>query len=383
MLRSLNRELVAELLQRREGPCLSFFVPTRRVGLSADPGSIHLKNLVRDAENLLERSGASPQGATSLLAPVRALLDDPAFWRAQGEGLAIFIAPGHLWTVRLAVAPRAEVQAGSRFALASLLPMLPPAERFYVLALSLKRPRFLEVTPGETRRLGLPDLPEGIDQALGYDQYYSELQAHSGGPRSLGRAGSIVHGHGDSDEEGQEKDILRYFRIVAEALAARFDPEAPIVLAAVQEHLPLFRQAAGDLPVLSAAVPGSPDWVTDGELALRAYALVRERAAELREEALSRYRELAGSRTCDAAEGVIRAAGEGRVETLFFVPGTHRWGTFEPQASRSEIHEAPLPGDDELVNLAVTMALVRGGQVFPVPEECSPGHAPLAAILRY
>jgi hypothetical protein len=381
MLRTLNRELVHELLESREGPCLSFFVPTRPVGSSGDRGPIHLRNLLRRAEEDLERAGLTSATAP-LLVPVRALLDDPAFWREQGGGLALFVSPQRLWAVKLAASPEAEVLAGSRFALAPLLPLLSPVERYYVLALSLERPRVLEVTPEGSRRLALPGLPEGIDRALGYDQYYSELQVHSGGPRGLGGAGSIVHGHGDSDEEGKERDILQYFRLVAAALAVRADSRAPIVLAAVEEHLPLFRRAAGDLPLLSTAVVGSPDWLSDGELALRAYALVRERVAELREEALARYRELAGRRTCDARE-VVRAAGEGRVDTLFFVPGTHRWGTFEPGSSRPEIHEPPLPGDDELVNLAVTMALARGGEVFPVPGESAPGHAPLAAILRY
>jgi len=382
MLRILSRELVDELLEGRDGACLSFFLPTRQAGLSAEPG-IHLKNLLRRAEGLLDGAGLASQDAASLLGPVRALLDDPGFWQAQGEGLAVFAAPQRLWTVRLGAAPEAEVQLGSRFALAPLLPLLPPVERFYVLALSLERPRVLEVTPAQTHRLDLAGFPESMEQALGYDQYYSEIQVHSAGSRSLGRGAAIVHGHGDSDEEGSKENVLQYFRLVAGALARRPDPAAPVVLAAVQEHEPLFRQAAGDLPVLAGMVPGSPDWIADGELALRATAVVDERAAQLREQALARYRELVGTRTCDGTEEVVGAAAEGRVDTLFFVPGTHRWGTFEPQTSRSEIHEAPLPGDDELVNLAVTMALVRGGQVFPVPEECSPGHAPLAAILRY
>lgn len=383
MLRILSREVVDELLEGRDGACLSFFFPTRQAALSAEPGAIHLKNLLRRAEELLDGAGVAAPEAASLLAPVRALLDDPGFWQAQGEGLAVFAAPQGLWTVRLGAAPEAEVQLGSRFALAPLLPLLPPVVRFYVLALSLERPRVLEVTPEATRRLELPGFPESMERALGYDQYYSETQVHSAGSRSLGRGAAIVHGHGDSDEEGSKENVLHYFRLVAGALARRPDPAAPIVLAAVQEHEPLFRQAAGDLPVLAGMVPGSPDWVTDGDLALRAAAVVDERGARLREEALARYRELVGARTCADTEEVVGAAAAGRVDTLFFVPQSRRWGSFEPDSSRVEVHEEPRPGDEELVNFAVAMALAKGGTVFPVAAEAAPGDAPLAAILRY
>lgn len=382
MPRTLNRELVDELLEKGEGRCLSFFLPTPAAGLSADPGAIHLKNLLREAEGLLAGASVAAQEAASLLEPVHALLDDPAFWRVQGPGLAILVSGKGLWTVRLPSAPETEVQLGSRFALAPLLPMLPPAERFYVVALSLERPRVLEVTSEETRRLELPGL-EGMEEALGYDQYYSDIQLHSAGSRSLGRDAAIVHGHGDSDAEGRKENVLRYFRLVAAALARRPDPEAPVVLAAVQEHEPLFRQATGDLPGLVGTVAGSPDWLSDAELAERAAAVIEERVGQAREGALERYRELGAARTCEGLEDVVPVAAQGRVDTLFFVPGQRRWGTFEPESSRPELHEEPRPGDDDLVNLAVAMALARGGTVFPVTGESAPGDSPLAAILRY
>lgn len=383
MLKNLSRDVVRELISIQEGPCVSFFFPTRPFGPPAGRGAGELKNLLRRADELLDEDGVGPAAAAWLLAPVRDLLVDERFWQGQGQGLAIFDSPENLWTIRLSRPPRSEVRLGRRFALASLLPMLPPAERFYVLALSLERPRALEVTPDGTRALVLPELPPRMADALGHDRSSSEVQAHSVGPRALGAAGSVVHGQGESDEERREPDVRRYFRLVGEALAGRPDREAPIVLACVEEHDPLFRRAAGDLPLLSAIVPGSPDRVPDDELALRAWALVAERAAAQREEALGRYRELAGSRTCEDAAEVVTAAGEGRVDTLFFVPGEHRWGRLEGETPGPEIHDAHHAGDDDLVDLAVTMALARGGRVFPVPETAAPGHAALAAILRY
>jgi hypothetical protein len=230
-------------------------------------------------------------------------------------------------------------------------------------------------------------MPAGIAEALGYTQYYSEIQVHSASPGGLGRQAPIVHGHGDDDEERPDRDVAQYFRLVAEALEWLPDPEAPVVLASVAEHDPLFRLASRDGVadrIVSVTVPGSPERVPDEELASRGRELVAAWALERRDRSLLRFRELGDrSRAADDPELIVQAANEGRVDTLFLVPGTHRWGTFDARSARVRFHAVREPGDDDLADLAVSLTLEKGGAVVATPMELAPHGAPLAAILRY
>lgn len=112
------------------------------------------------------------------------------------------------------------------------------------------------------------------------------------------------------------------------------------------------------------------------------FAAPPETAAE-RERALVRFREQGDrERTARDPERVVAAAAEGRVDTLFLVPGTRRWGTYDDLTHEVRLHAVREPGDDDLADLAVACTLTHGGTVVPTPPGSAPDGAPLAAILR-
>jgi hypothetical protein len=388
MLRRLTSDVLRELLAVHDRTCVSILLPTHRFGPEAAADAAQGRRLLADAEAALAAAGRRAEEIDGLLAPVRELFDDPSFWRSQGESLALFAAAGTCTAVRLDAPAAPAVEVGMRFHLSPLVAALPAVERFRVLALTLERPRLLEVTAEGVRRLQPPAMPSGIGEALGYDEYDSGLQVHSAGPAGAARQPPIVHGHGgDDDDERAKKDVLQYFRQVARALDDLPDAGVPVVLASVVEHAALFREAGGDgvadrlAPVV---LSGSPERVPDDELAVRARALLAEGAETERDRALSRYREIgARERAASDPEVVVTAASEGRIETLFLVPGTRRWGTFDRLTHEVRLHAIREPGDDDLAELAVTLTLEHGGAVVPTTQASAPDGAPLAAILRY
>lgn len=92
---------------------------------------------------------------------------------------------------------------------------------------------------------------------------------------------------------------------------------------------------------------------------------------------------LGGSgRAAAGVDAVVVAADRGLVESLFVLPGAESWGSFESDLGRVEVHGTREPGDDDLVDLAVTRTLEAGGDVFAL----APGElegAEIAAVLRY
>ncbi|NJL29941.1 MAG: hypothetical protein HC897_19615 [Thermoanaerobaculia bacterium] len=372
------------LLEERSEIRVSILMPTHRAGAATQQDPTRLKNLLRQAEARLLELGISAGEAAALLTPAARLLTDPTFWRHQGDGLAIFLASGWQRVYRLPLRFKQRVTAGYHFAVKPLAPLLATDGRFYVLALSLHAVRLLEATRDGVRRLDLAGVPASFDEALGYQQYDSSLQAHSVSSPHQGRTAAAFHGHGDSDEERFKDDVARYFHLVAKALDGRLERGVPLVLAAVDSHFPLWRTAA-DLPeLLEEGIPGNPEHLSDLELKQRAWQLVEPHFLRARDQALARYEELKGfGRASHVLEEIVPAAHQGRVEALFVAVDPERWGRFDPTTGEVELHEEPLDGDEDLLDAAAFHTLAHRGAVFGLETAKVPDGSLAAAVLRY
>jgi hypothetical protein len=375
---------LADLAGHR-GPCLSLLLPTPWRGVEARQVAITLKNLLRDAEEQARALGLPEETAAALLDPVRALLDDADFWRSAGDGAALYATPGDLRGFRLGTAPAPRAVVGERFYLRPLLASIDEVA-FHVLGVSRHRVRLLEGDRESLREMDLGRVPRNFDAALGELQFHRGLQHHSPTPAGIGRRAIVIHGHGSDDEEHLEDDLFKYFRLLAEGLRERLgDDDRPLVVAAVEEYLPVLLQRAG-LPgtVLDAGVAGNPDYLSEHELHERAWPVVEAWARRAAAVDVERVRDcLDRARVVTEASAIVRAAAAGRVDTLLTAAGAELWGWFEPAAQALTVHAAPAPGDEELVNLAACETLARRGMVRELPPAELPGPPPMVALLRW
>ncbi len=382
---TVDPELLLDLTSERKGPCVSIYVETPG-GRDIHQGPLRLAQLLVRAETELAEARVPPGEVAELLAPARALLDEPSAWKRGDGTLALYAAPGFFRQLHARLAATEESVVGRRFHVRPLLPLLASPARFYVLALSLNQVRLVEATAEGVRRLPLGELGEGFTAAMGYDEFYSELQMHSAGASGGGaaRRPAIVHGHGDSDEEKLEEDLRHWFRRIAETIGARaLDPHALRVLAATGERAALYLATSRDPLLLTDTLAGSPDRLSDAELAVKALPLVEAALAERRQEALVRWREMLGSEraTGDLAT-VLRLAPQGRVQALFLPAAAELWGTYEATTGALELHVERRHGDEELLERAALETLGCGGDVYEVTETATLDGAPLAALLR-
>lgn len=372
------RELVHELLATRAGIHLAIALPTERAGAAAAANAVRLAALAQQAGIELERAGADAAERAELLAPVHSLVADAEFWARPEDGLALFVAPAFFRAVRLPYRVRARVTAGARFPLRPLLPLADRDRRFYVLALAEHDVRLIEVEGASTRRLSAPGLPVRIERLLGFSRETS-LQAHSSGRRS------VVH-HGSGEASARHKsDLRRFAAAVSEhAAAAIEDPRAPVVLAAVEALHRTVHEHWPDERLIEDGIAGSPDGVSDEELAARARLLVGRAREARRLERARRFSELAGSgRVTDEPQSVLLAAEQGRVERLFLSEEAELWGSFDALLGRLDAHPQAQRGDEDLLERATISTLGFGGEVECVPAEALDSASPLAAVLRY
>lgn len=380
----LMRDDLRGLMARQRGPSVSIFVPTHRAGAETRQGPIRLKNLLREAERQLLRSGLRAPEAKSLLEPARGLLQDSLFWQYQSDLLALFVAPETFRCYRLPLSFGELVVVTDRFHIKPLLPLFSGDGQFYLLALSQNEVRLIRGTRDSVSEVDLEGVPQGLAEALRFDRLEKQLQLHTSGSGGRGAPTAVVHGHGVGTDEAKE-NIRRYFRQIDRGLRGLLREErAPLLLAGVDYLLPIYREVNSYPHLVSEGIEGNPEELRAQELHERAWAIVGPLFRRAQEEAAAKYRQLAGTGlTSTALEEVIPAAYHKRVETLFVALGLQRWGAFSPETRELFIHEEPQPGDEDLLDFAAVYAILNGGTVYAVEPERVPDGALLAAILRY
>jgi hypothetical protein len=343
-LATLTPGELADLAGQR-GPSLSLLLPTPWRGEEARKVAIQLKALLRDAEEQARARGLPEATAAALLDPVRALVDDAGYWRRTGEGAALYAAPGRWHAFRLGAAPAPRAVVGERFSVRPLLGLLDDLV-FHVFAVSRHRVRLFEGDREALREMDLGAVPPDFEAALGTLQYQRGLQQHSPTPAGLGRRAVVFHGHGADDEEHLEDDLFKYFRLLAAALHERLGgDDRPLVVAAVEEHLPVLVERAG-LPgaVLAEGIAGNPDYLSEPELHERAWPLIEAWARRAAAVDVERVRDATDrARVATETSAIVRAAAGGRIDTLLTAAGAELWGTFDPAAQALAVHAAAEP----------------------------------------
>jgi hypothetical protein len=378
----LSQEELISVIADSQAPAVSIFLPTHRAGPDIQQDSVRLKNLLKQAERQLIAEGSRPVKARELLAPIADLVDDAAFWRHQGDGLAILRSPGVFHVYRMPLAPDEFCSVSERFYVKPLLPLLINDARFHILALSQEAVRLLECSRERLIEVQLPAVPQGMQEGLPIGPA-PQLQRHTlpvGGPPA-GR----FHGHGVGIDDSDVVNLTRYFHRVDEGLKDVLkDRHIPLILACVEYLAPLFREVSSHRPILESFVAGNPDGVSNEELHRKAWTIAEAYFQQARDVAAAQYREgMAKGRAGNRLQDVLPAAYQGRIATLFVPLGMRRWGRFDFDRLALEEHEEEKTGDEELLDLAAMQTLIHGGTVYGAKPDEMPDRQLLAAVYRY
>jgi len=370
-----------ELLHQAPSPGLSIYMPTHRAGREVQQDRIRLKNLLTRAEAELKQNGASPADSTKLTAAGWVLVDDTQFWQAQRDGLALFLADKFSRRFRLPLRFPERVKVGARFYLKPLLPMLTEEGHYYVLALSQKEARLLLGTRDGIERLELDGVPEAVARMARVEGGSRPLTHHA---TTSGRGGSIVHGGGGVEDDNLE-DLRRYFREIDRAVTQVLrDEHAPLVLATVESHVPVYRELSDYPNVLPQALAGNPDELSAQDLHARAWSIVRPYFARDMREASDHFHDKQGTGlTSGQIETVLQAAYQSRVEYLFVPTGEQLWGAFDPASLEVAVHQAPQAESQDLLDLICEYTLKYGGKVYALNPAQMPQGSQVAAGFRY
>jgi hypothetical protein len=373
-----------KLIAERDNICVSIYIPTDSYGSETQQAPIRLKNLLREVENQLKGIGWKPTDVDQLLDPIQKLIDKHLFWEHQDDGLALFRSPDEWITYKLPFDITQTAVVSNRFHLKPLLSLIRSNDRFYVLALSLGLVRLFLGNRYQVAEIEVPELPQGIEEALKYDDPERQLQ-HQTLSRTGGGHPAIHHGHGDAYDP--KENALRYFRIVAESVQEVLkDDQAPLLLAGLDYQLPIYREANTYPFLYKDDLPGNPEEESVQTLYQKAWDILQPVFSQQQKDAIAIYQRFQSSNPNQVSTNlrkIVPAAYYGRVDTIFVALGIQKWGIFIPDANTIELHTKSTPENEDLLDLAVINTFLNGGDVYPIDPDRVPGKSEIAAIFRY
>jgi Bacterial archaeo-eukaryotic release factor family 3 len=155
---------------------------------------------------------------------------------------------------------------------------------------------------------------------------------------------------------------------------------APLLLAAVESEVAIYRRVNSYPRLNEKAVNGSPDVLSDAELHQKAMYVIMQSHSEALEKALSDFEKRHDTLHISGdLYSVIKAVWEGRVTDLFFSEDAEfRWAW---NKTDNQIDENNHP--DDLLNAAALQTVLHGGWAFVVPAKDMPLPQDVVAVLRF
>lgn len=371
------------LLESREPPCLSIYLPTHRRHPENQQDPIRYRNLLKALEeSLLTQLSASEAGA--LLTPFRTLAGDADLWNHAWDGLAVFGAAGLFRVIKLHRPVSELAVAAGSFHVKPLLRVLQSADRYQVLSLSRHQIRLFE---GERDHLDEVELaagvPRTITEALGSEltEPHQTVASYGG----TGQGANMRHGHGSKSDE-EDIDEERFFRVVDRAILENHSRPSgmPLILAALTQYHTPFRKISRNPFLTGVGIEVDANSLSTEQLRQRAWIAaepeIRSRLRKLAEgfqEARSK-----GLGTDKLAE-VAHAAIESRIESLFVESERRIPGRLDEVTGAITLGGIEDPQVDDLLDDLAELVLNRGGQVFVVPSMDMPTQSGVAAVLRF
>ena len=342
-------------------PRVSFFLPTSPSSASTQEGSTHLKNLLREAKDLLEGSGLSALDAHALLATVEKKVSDREFWQYQQDGLALFVSPTGVIDVSVAHTLEPTVIVGEYFDVLPLMPGFATDGDYTLLCASQDEVSVYRGHAAGLEPLTIPGIPTSLDDVLTDADYENPVLASPPARPNTGThnmTNSQVYG--DAPPEWQAM-VRRKF---AERLTAGLNgstglKEVPIVVITDDVLAGEVAQALGAVGVDTT----HPTSLSEKQRHEISWGLVHDTLDRLRQDRLSTMARRLGQNDAAATDPaqVAQMARESRVDKLFIA------------------HAKP----DAAVSEALWLTLANGGDVFFAGDADTMPDSGVVALLRY
>jgi len=386
---------MSSLLQALAGsegyPRSSIYFPTHPTYPDCLQDPIRLSNGLKEVERQLSNAGWRESDTAEFVASAAKRDKDDVFWHYQDEGLAVFIEPDATRWVKLPSAvPELSIVA-QRYHVRPLVPLLRDRGRFHVLAVTESSARFFNAAQESIREIRIDVMPSGVEEIRERTSFDADVGYHSRdrGQQVGGGKSPKYAALGESGKDYEETILNLFTRDVAKAVDGHLKAiggEAPLVLIALPRTLGRLRENLEYNYLMDEPLSIDPGALSEKELHKRAWDVAEPILTKGRRELRERLRNAIQGQQPDYTrnlEGILRAAEEGRVDTVFVSAGEPVWGIFDPTHRVIRIDQVATAENEDLLNLAALRTLAQGGDVRLLPEDLRDTLGPVAALYRY
>lgn len=359
---------IGHLNSIRSDACISIYLQTTPLTQEIGKSRIQLAHLVKEAVDQLEAAGLEKRRIWPLQEQLDGLQDDDAFWENQAHSLAILATPERMLTFRLANQLTDMVNVSDRFHLKPLLRAITFPHAAHVLAVSENSVRLVEVSPDlPAIEIKVPNLPKDAASAVG------KASINDSG------AGRRIQG-----AEGQKVRLGQYIRQIDAALRPLLmHSDIPVVLAATLPVESLFRSLSV-IPLLPGSIEGSPDRLTEAELAAAARPVLDAYYESQIKDFHRHFEQRTGqNRVTTDISDAARAATFGGIDSLLVDMDSVIDGMVDDETGAVTFAPVGGAGSYGVVDEIAGRALRSGARVLAVRKADIPDEKELAAILRY
>jgi hypothetical protein len=365
------------------GPCLSVYMQLSKAGINqnAKQNDLRWRECLRNFDETIKQHGAQGRELLESISRWDAVAPDP---EAPGKSVAVFRAPDVFQVALLdgEVTDRAVV--GPHFYIRPLLPDLTKEKKFNILALSQKDVRLLRCTTRTSEEVPLPPstVPNFEKWMNSVKPDHTDAKRGTTGPSSGSSKGAIAPL--GTEREGKEEYLSHFYKQVEHGVyeALRGHTE-PLVLAAVEYELPIYRELNRYPNLAKESVQGAPNSLKAGEMHARAIEALNRCYGIQVDEALAEWNHKVGGGASSRLKDVITAAHDGRVLTLLVSDSFEKTGVFDETTNSVKGRETGGSEDEDLINDAVVQTVRHAGKVLLAPHHKMPNGSVFAAIFRF
>lgn len=380
-----------ELINKESNLFISIYLPTFRSGVDIRQNYIRFKQLLREAEAELYNMEMTKSEVEEFLEAAKILITDNKFWQNQGDGLALFIHSDGMDYYRLPIEFDEIMEISNKIYIKPLIPLFTGNGQFNILALSKNQVRLFRCSRQTVKEIELKDAPDSMHDMQVDDEVDSpreDLALRSS--RNVGKNQLTYNNisQAQSNEDDYERnELTRYFRAIDESLMNMHKRDVvPLVLAGVEYLIPIYREKSKYPYIVEDFIRGNPELLNGKELHNKAWKIVEPLFNKDRKLAEEKYKQYQGQKNklyTNSLSRIISAAYNGQVDALFFEDGIQKWGKYNVDNHKVQLHDQAKDGDQDLIEYASLLTLSRGGKVYSVASDEVPDNSELAAVLRF
>lgn len=357
------------------GPKVTIYFSVPHASDFAIIGRAELKAHIHTAVGLLQNLNTSAELSQIVLEKLRSLLKEKELWSQRSEGYAIFASASILRYYALPLPMEGKVWVNSDFHIVPLIPLLCLPEQFYLLEVSLGKPRMVRVhsqfsVPVSLERVWALEAARDNEDIVHNRAFHTSAAS----PASGGHGGMIPHG-GSQDGEFRRREF--FFKFLAQTVdeVLQHQPTVrngvPLVITGTDELVAHFRKHLRYQNVLASperiGIPdGDPLTLDTGtwNKCLHLYS-DREASKTTGQDKLEELR--SRGRVTEDLDKILSLSAAGGIMTLIVNEAALRTNGVESK-------------EPDLVNAALVLTLQHHGEALTSSTLTSP--AGVAALLR-